>query len=198
MKDKSLIKFVRHHSDLKPTQERWVGEPFHEREKRILLDFISRETRKPSIKMDYVRKTTIPILTSTSMEDLRSLAEKIHNRMGIECFQIAIKRASHCADFLFDFYDRKMQESYWLNPVEQKYLIVLIVRFLKLDLSMIPDKWLRYYFVSEYKDDPTVFKKNMEIIQRLNLGKKRYRFIRNALRFAELVSCGILKGNASH
>ena len=67
---------------------------------------------------------------------------------------------------------------------------------MKLDASMIPDKWLRYYFVSEYQDNPMVFKNNIEFLQNLRLGKKTYRFIRNALKFAELVSSGILKGNA--
>ena len=196
MKDKSLIKFVRHHADLKPADEIWFGETFSEREEKILKDFYSAGTRMPSSKMNYVRRTTIPISSSTQIDDLKSLADKIHIQMGPECFQIVIKRTSKCAYLLFDFYDRKMQESYWLNPVEQKYLIVLIVRSLKLDASIIPDKWLRYYFVSEYQDDPLVFKKNIQVLQKLNLGKKTYRFMRNALKFAELVSCGILKGNA--
>lgn len=196
MKDKSLIKFVRHHADLKPTDEIWVGESFSERESKILKDFYSVGTRMPSSKMNYVRKTTIPISPSTQMDDLLKLAEKIHVKMGPECFQIAIKRTTLCAHLLFDFYDRKMQESFWLNPVEQKYLLVMIVRSLKLDATMIPDKWLRYFFVSEYQDDPTVFCKHIEVLQKLNLGGKPYRFIRNALKFAELVSSGILKGNA--
>lgn len=196
MKDKSLIKFVRHHADLKLAEEMWVGESFAERESKILKDFYSVGTRMPSSKMNYVRKTTIPISSTTQMEDLQDLARRIQVQMGPECFQIAIKRSALCAYLLFDFYDRRMQESFWLNPVEQKYLIVLIVRLLKLDASMIPDKWLRYYFVSEYQDNPMVFKNNIEFLQNLRLGKKTYRFIRNALKFAELVSSGILKGNA--
>ena len=194
--NKPLIKFVRHYADLKPTSEMWVKESFAARKKDILEDFVRREDRLPSHKMSYVRKATFPINSDTSMEDLWVLSSKIKKQFGIDAFQIAIKRTAQCAYFLFDFYDRKMGGCYWLTIVEQRYLLVLIVRTLKLEESLIPDHLLRYYFLLEYKDNPNIFRQNMALLKQKGLGKKIYYFIRNSLKFTELVCNGILKGNS--
>ena len=191
---KPLIKFVRHNADLKPTLEMWVKDSFAEREKAILEDFFRKNERFPSKKMNYIRKAILPINPTTSMGDLRLLSDKIKEQFNIECFQIVIKRSVQCSYFLFDFYDKELCESYWLNPMDQKYLLVLIVRTLKLDISLIPDKYLRYYFVSEYKDNPNVFYQNLELLKRKGLGKKMYSFVRNIFKYTELISSGILRG----
>lgn len=192
----TLIHFKKHHDDLKVMPEMWVGENFAKREKKILENFSNRTHGLPSSNMNYVRFCSIPIREETTLKDLRELCHQIKKSMGIECFQIAVDRPKKVAHLLFDFYDKERGECYYIYKTKQKEFLVMVIRTLDLEFSMVPSSWLRHFFIGEFRSNPNIFQENMLLLRNSLpvLGKRSYRFINDTLRYVELICKGITRG----
>ncbi|MBR0524099.1 MAG: hypothetical protein IJK09_03990 [Prevotella sp.] len=190
----NVIKFSPRKTDLANSSEIWVGESYASRRDKI-VSFIEENTEfPPSPNMKYIREGIFRIKKTTTMEQLRRLAERIKEECVIDCFQISINRHLNQARMLFDWYDYKENKCFYLFTTYQMNLSVLIIRFLDLPLpSNITPQWLRYFILREYNDNKNSFKELLERLKYARLSKKQFLLLNDIIAYAEKVCQGIVK-----
>ena len=89
-----IIKFSSRYSDLDKTDESWVGASYDDRLEDIMDNIVKTTGFSPSKNMQPIREGVFDIQESTTVDNLRSLAERIRDVYLIDCFQISIDRCS--------------------------------------------------------------------------------------------------------
>lgn len=190
----NVIKFSPRKTDLANSTEIWVGESYASRRDKI-VSFIEENTEfPPSPNMRFIREGIFRIKKSTTMEQLRGLAERIKEECVIDCFQISINRRHNQARMLFDWYDYEKKKCFYLFSTYQMNLSVLIIRYL--DLPLPPDltpQWLRYFLLREYNDNKNSFKELLERLKYARLSKKQYLLLNDTIGYVEKVCKGLAK-----
>ena len=186
-KNRRVIKFHRAFRGLEPMDEYWESSTFEQREQEI-IDFFIKETKFPPSKhLSYIRSTNVPILGGTTMEDLKSLTQLLHQRFGLTCFQISIDRTQNFAYFLFDFVDRKNKDTFEYNVTDYKYMLVTIYQYLDLYQYDLPEDLVRYDLVMRYKSEPDVYQKIIDNLANVGIGRRSYWVIRHSLKYSQQV-----------
>ena len=188
-----FIRFDRRGDDLPKSKEYWSCDSYAHRQEDIVRVVLSTKGNRPSKNMQYIREGTFPIREDTTMEQLLMLAERIRWKFIIDCFQISIDRSTGEAHMLFDWYDDLCMQSVILNSTQQIMLAVMIIRHLDLPRPKIAEKWNRYFLKSEYEDDPDIYRRILENIKHVRLPGKKYRIVRDMLRYVNQVCRGEVK-----
>ena len=190
----NVIKFSPRKSDLATTQETWVGESYASRREKI-VSYIEEHTEfPPPPNMRFIREGVFRIKKTTTMKQLRSLAERIKEECVIDCFQITINRRQNQARMLFDWYDYKETKCFYLFSTYQMNLTVLIIRFLDLPLPQhLSPQWLRYFLLREYNDNKNAFKELLERLKYARLSKKQFLLLNDTIAYVEKVCQGLAK-----
>ena len=170
--------------DLYPNKEMWVGETYAEREAKIVAYIMEKTFSTPHVNMKYIREIIFKIKEDTTIDDLKKLAGLIKEKCVIDCFQITINRRGNIAHLLFDWYDYKKAECFYLYDSYQLTLSVLILRELQLPIpNNLTGKWIKYFIQYDQSKNPTIFNDLMDEIKHLKLKKKKYIFIKNVLEY---------------
>lgn len=179
-----LISFSRSNGDLKPYDEYWATDTFDERKSKIFT-FIKKLTYfPPSSNMSYIRDVSFSVRPTITLEDLRRFADLIRQEYIIDCFQISIDRTKNLAYMMFDFVNRQTGKIVELSISDHRYMLSKAFKFVG-QADKIPDEMLRYFIVSEYKYDPSIFRRKIEELKHLHLSKNDFRLTRNSLLFME-------------
>ena len=159
-----------------------------------LLSLIYQKKRiKPFASMKLIREIRFFIKQSTTLWKLRCLAGKIERMFGISCFQISIDRENNTAHMLCSWIKKETGECIVLNRTEQKRLSVLVLDFLDLPRPRCADMWLRYFLLNKYNNDPSVYSKQIESLERGQYDSLSYPVIRDSLKYVEMLCKGLLK-----
>ena len=160
-----------------------------------LRSYIEEHTEfPPSPNMRFIREGVFRIKKTTTMKQLRSLAERIKEECVIDCFQITINRRQNQARMLFDWYDYKEKKCFYLFSTYQINLSVLIIRFLDLPLPKhLSPQWLRYFLLREYNDNKNAFKELLERLKYARLNKKQFLLLNDTIAYVEKVCQGLAK-----
>lgn len=180
--------------DLHPTKEFWVAESYADREKKI-IDFINgQKGATPHANMKYIREVSFGIKKTTTMDQLRDLATHIHEECVIDCFQISISRQNNVAHMLFDWYDYKNKQCFYLYEAYQMAMSAMIIRKLKLPFPKnLDSKWLRYLLSREYSENNHIYREFIEELKHKHLSKRFFTLGQQMSTYIENVCKGIAK-----
>lgn len=94
---------------------------------------------------------------------------------------------------LCSWIDKETGECIVLNRTEQKRLSVLVLDFLDLPRPRGADMWLRYFLLNKYNNDPSVYSKQIESLERGQYDSLSYPVLRDSLKYVEMLCRGLLK-----
>ena len=168
--------------DLHPTKEFWVSDTYDVRQEKI----IAANGSVPHANMKFIREVIFEIKKSTTLDELKSLARSIKEECVIECFQISINRQKNVAHMLFDWYDYKAKQCFYLYESYQMAMSAMIVRKLRLPFPQkLNSKWLRYFLTLEYKENNSIYQELLEELKHKKLTKKTFRLLRQMTEYVE-------------
>ena len=177
-----VFKIIARQRDLHPTKEFWVGDTYAARQEKI----IAANGSVPHANMKFIREVVFEIKKTTTLDELKSLARSIKEECVIECFQISINRQKSVAHMLFDWYDYKAKQCFYLYESYQMAMSAMIVRKLRLPFPQkLSSKWLRYFLTREYKENPVIYQQLLEELKHKQLTKKNFRLIRQMTEYVE-------------
>lgn len=177
--------------DLHPAKELWVGESYVDRQAKIIASIVEENGAEPHANMKFIREVTFTIKKSTTMDQLKELAVAIREKCVIDCFQISINRQQNVAHMLFDWYDYKNHQCFYLYEAYQMAMSAMIVRKLRLNFpKRLEDKWLRYFLTVEYNEDVEVYQQLLEELKHKHLSKRQYALVQQMTKYVENVCKG--------
>lgn len=186
-----FIKFIYRDCDLEKGEESWIGAYYDDRLEDIVENFIESTGFKPSKNMRPIREGVFVVKDSTTIDDLKDLAERIKEFYLIDCFQIAIDRESNTAHMLFDFNIRDKGKSVVLNRSEHIVLSVMIILSLDLPYPDNTDKWMGYFLKGRFTDNESVFEDWLNNLKHKKLNKKDYNLAKEMSIFAKQMCQGM-------
>ena len=188
-----IIKFSVGERNLTRTPEYWEQDTYENRMDDIHQITIAHKGAPPSILKQPIRIGLFPILSTTTIGDLVTLASQIQRQFSISCFQIAIDRDTSTAQMLFDFLNHRTCDCVHLYPSKLKKLSVMVVSVLGLPRPEGSESWLRDFLVNEYHSDNDVFITTLKHLSHFPLGRRSYRIIKDTLTYVHHVCKGSLK-----
>ena len=186
-----VIKFSNRNTDLEKTEELWVGTGYDDRLDDIMDNIVKTTGFAPSKNMQPIREGVFQIMDSTTVDDLKDLAERIKEVYLIDCFQIAIDRDHNTAHMLFDFNIRDKGKSVVLNRSEQIVLSVMILRYLDLPRPECADEWMGYFLKGRYTDDEDVFENWLNNLKHKKLNKNDFNLAKEMSIFVKQMCQGM-------
>ena len=189
----SVIKFSCRNTDLVRTDEFWLGDTFDGRWSAIMDNIVKVTGLSASKNMQPIREGIFSIKESTTVDDLRGMAELIRRWYKIDCFQIAIDREASTAHFLFDFNDRESAKSVVINRSQQIALSVMILRYLHLPRPDGSEQWLGYFLKDRFNDNPKAFSTLLDKLKHARIGKQSFALARDVLNYVQQMCMGVLK-----
>lgn len=187
----NVIKFTNRNSDLDKTEELWVGASYDDRLDDIMDNIIQTTGFAPSKNMQPIREGVIQIKESTTVDDLKGLAERINEVYLIDCFQIAIDRDTETAHMLFDFNIRDKGKSVVLNRSEQIVLSVMILRYLNLPRPDCAEEWMGYFLKGRYTDNENIFDNWLNNLKHKKLNKNDFNIAKDMSIFVKQMCQGM-------
>lgn len=186
-----VIKFSNRNTDLEKTEELWVGTGYDDRLDDIMDNIVKTTGFAPSKNMQPIREGVFQIMDSTTVDDLKDLAERIKEVYLIDCFQIAIDRDHNTAHMLFDFNIRDKGKSVVLNRSEQIVLSVMILRYLDLPRPECADEWMGYFLKGRFTDDEDVFENWLNNLKHKKLNKNDFNLAKEMSIFVKQMCKGM-------
>lgn len=180
-------------SDLLPMPEFYQVVTYSQKREELLSLIYEKKNFKPFASMKLIREINFLIKKTITLWKLQCLAERIEKLFGISCFQISIDRENNTAYMLCSWIDKETGECIVLNRTEQKRLSVLVLDFLDLPRPRGADMWLRYFLLNKYNNDPSVYSKQIESLERGQYDSLSYPVIRDSLKYVEMLCRGLLK-----
>lgn len=180
-------------ADLTHTPEFYQTSSFEEKKEEILAVILEKKRFKPFASMKIIREISFFIKHSITLWQLQGLAFQIEQQFGPSCFQISIDRQTNTAHMLCSWIINETGDCIVLNRTEQKKLSVLVLDFLDLPRPRCADMWLRYFLVNKYESNPSVFSKQIELLERSEYESLSYPVLRDSLKYVELMCKGLLK-----
>uniref|UniRef100_A0AB33IWQ2 Uncharacterized protein n=1 Tax=Prevotella sp. GTC17254 TaxID=3236794 RepID=A0AB33IWQ2_9BACT len=180
-------------ADLVHTPEFYQTSPFEEKKEELLTVIFQKKNFKPFASMKIIRSISFFIKRSISLWQLQGLASKIETMFGPSCFQISIDRQTNTAHMLCSWIDKETGDCIVLNRTEQKKLSVLVLDYLDLPRPRYADMWLRYFLLNKYDNNPSVFGKQIELLERSEYENLSFPVLRDSLKYVEMVCKGLLK-----
>lgn len=188
-----VIKFVGRSTDLEKADEYWRKDSVASRLEAIRKNVISKTGMSPSRNMQPVREGIFTILPTTTLDELRSLAVRIREWYGIDCFQISADRHDSTAHMLFDFHHRRDAKSIVINRSQQIALSVMILRYLRLPRPRGTENWIGHFLKERFTDNPEVFTNLLEKLKRARLGRESYALAHDVLTYVQQMCRGVVK-----
>lgn len=188
-----VIKFRNVTSDLDRTDEFWQGDSYADRWDAIMDDIIRTTGFAPSKNMQPIREGVFQVTDTTTIEELRGLAQHIREWYKIDCFQISIDRPENTAHMLFDFNLREKAKSVVLNRSQQIALSVMILRFLHLPRPKGAELWLGYFLKDRFTNNPASFQVLEDKLKHAKLGKDSYTLACDVLTYVKQMCQGLVK-----
>ena len=185
-----IIKFSSRYSDLDKTDESWVGASYDDRLEDIMDNIVKTTGFSPSKNMQPIREGVFDIQESTTVDNLRSLAERIRDVYLIDCFQISIDRETGTAHMLFDFNIRDKGKSVALNRSEQIVLSVMILRFLDLPRPECTEEWMGYVLKGRFSENEDVFENWLNNLKHKKLNKNDFNLAKEMSVFVKQMCLG--------
>lgn len=177
---------------LEKVKEYWQSADFDVRLKEINNRVLKHRGFLPIASMKTIREFSFLVKATTKIEDLRNLAVKLKEKYKIDCFQVSIDRKDSMAHMLFDFISDD-GKSHVLNWLAQIRISVMILRELNLPRPQGVKKWMRYFLIDSFENDPQTFAKQLEVLERGELQKVNMPLMRDLLYYAEAMCKGQLK-----
>lgn len=187
----NVIKFTNRNSDLDKTEELWIGASYDDRLENIMDNIIQTTGFAPSKNMQPIREGVIHIKESTTVDDLKGLAERINEVYLIDCFQIAIDRDTETAHMLFDFNIRDKGKSVVLNRSEQIVLSVMILRYLNIPRPDCAEEWMGYFLKGRYTDNENIFDNWLNNLKHKKLNKNDFNIAKEMSIFVKQMCQGM-------
>lgn len=176
-------KFYSASKDLSPCKESWKSDSFDERSASILKHYENKTGNLPTKNMKYIRGIDIDITRKTTIEEVKSLVEEIHDAYKISCFQISINRSDKVCRILFDFYDKKNCCCYYFNKSDKIHLVVMIIKKLSLAVpSELREHWTSYSIRYDLKKNPHLYDEILEVCKERGFSKHHYQVISSCLK----------------
>lgn len=188
----NVFTIVNRKKGLKKTPEYWQNADFEVKLKELKEKFKKRYGFSPPRHKQFIREVSFLVKSSTTVEQLISLAAKLRGKYHIDCFQISIDRANCMAHMLFIFSDENGSPIY-LNWLHQIKMSVMILCELNLPRPKDVDTWLRYFLMDSFENDHQIFQKQLAALEHGEIDKVNLQLIRDVMHYAEAVCKGKLK-----
>lgn len=189
----SVIKFTCRSTDLDRTEEFWQCDTVDVRWDAIMDNIVKVTGLSASKNMQPLREGVFLVKDSTTIDDLRGMADLIKQWYKIDCFQISIDRSTNTAHMLFDFNDREKAKSVVINRSQQIALSVMILRYLHLPRPKGSEQWLAYFLKDRFNDNPDAFATLLDKLKHAKLGKESFNLASDVLNYVQQMCQGTLK-----
>lgn len=178
--------------DLDKYDEYYESSSYKDKYKEIEQELSQMKRGKPSSNLKPIRKMTFLIKHSVKMEDLIRLSSVIRERYGLDCFQFSIDRKNSRVFILLNCMTCQ-GTAYQFNSTQLRKLTVLIVDFLNLPRNSKLDGCVRDFLIEAYLRDNDVFTKQLLQINKIDNRSIDYQVLHDCIKYAELVSKGVVK-----